>query len=120
MPNSLKCKIKHLCHNRTITESECDRILKALEQEPCEDAISREATLKPYKGLNDEDTICVWLIRKNIEQQPSVNPQKPNAGHWIKYGKLYQCSECKELSCCQGKFCDECGAKMIEPQESEE
>ena len=33
MPNSLKCKIKHLCHNRTITESERDRILKALEQE---------------------------------------------------------------------------------------
>ena len=33
MPHSLKCKIKHLCHNGTITESECDRILKALEQE---------------------------------------------------------------------------------------
>ena len=34
MPNSLKCKIKHLCHNGTITERERDRILKALEQEP--------------------------------------------------------------------------------------
>ena len=33
MPHSLKCKIKHLCHNGTITESERDRILKALEQE---------------------------------------------------------------------------------------
>ena len=36
MPNSLKCKIKHLCHNGTITERERDRILKALEQEPYE------------------------------------------------------------------------------------
>lgn len=34
MPNSLKCKIKHLCHNGTIIERERDRILKALEQEP--------------------------------------------------------------------------------------
>ena len=32
MPNSLKCKIKHLCHNGTINERERDRILKALEQ----------------------------------------------------------------------------------------
>ena len=34
MPNSLKCKIKHLRHNGTLTERECDRILKALEQQP--------------------------------------------------------------------------------------
>lgn len=33
MPHSLKCKIKHLCHNGTITERERDRILKALDQE---------------------------------------------------------------------------------------
>ena len=33
MPNSLRCKIKHLCHNDTLTERERDRILKALEQE---------------------------------------------------------------------------------------
>lgn len=46
-----------------------------------DELISREATLKPYNGLNDEDTISVWLIRKNIEQQPSVNPTK--TGHWI-------------------------------------
>ena len=37
-----------------------------------DDMISREATLKPYKNLNDEDTISVWLIRKNIEQQPPI------------------------------------------------
>lgn len=52
-------------------------VIEALEQEPCEDAISREATLNPYNGLNDEDTVCVWLIRKNIEQQPSIILQKP-------------------------------------------
>lgn len=38
------------------------------------DCISRQATLKPYETLKDDDVICVWLIRKGIEQQPSVNP----------------------------------------------
>lgn len=42
-----------------------------------DDLISRKATLKPYKGLDDADAISVWLIRKNIEQQPSVNTQEP-------------------------------------------
>ena len=37
MPNSLKCKIKRLCHNGTLTERERDRLIQALEQEPCED-----------------------------------------------------------------------------------
>ena len=32
MPHSLRCKIKHLCHNGTLTERERDRILEALEQ----------------------------------------------------------------------------------------
>jgi hypothetical protein len=54
-----------------------------------------------------------------IKALPYVKPQEPKTGHWIKYGKLYQCSECEELSCCQGKFCNECGAKMVEPQEGE-
>lgn len=46
MPNSLKCKIKHLCHNRTITERERDRILKALEQQDTLDKIRAEIMSK--------------------------------------------------------------------------
>lgn len=42
MPNSLKCKIKHLCHNGTITERERDRIIKALEQESILDKVRAE------------------------------------------------------------------------------
>lgn len=42
MTNSLKCKVKHLCHNRTITESERDRILKALEKEDILNKIREE------------------------------------------------------------------------------
>ena len=31
----------------------CKGAIELLEQQPCEDAISREATLKPYKSLKD-------------------------------------------------------------------
>ncbi len=47
------------------------------KQEPSEDCISRQAALRPYDGLKDDDVIAVWLIRKNIEQQKTVNPQEP-------------------------------------------
>ena len=42
MPKSLRCEIKHLCHNGTLTERERDRILKALEQEDVLDKIRAE------------------------------------------------------------------------------
>lgn len=93
--------------------------LPPVNPQPYEDAISREATLKPYNGLNDEDTISVWLIRKNIEQQPPVNPQ-PKTGHWIISPNdcFATCSECG-LSGDKGIFkhyrwCPICGAKMSE------
>lgn len=42
MPKSLRCKIKHLCYNGTLTERERDRILKALDREDVLDKISAE------------------------------------------------------------------------------
>jgi len=101
---------------------------KYAEQEPCDDAISRQATLEPYKVLNDTDTLCVALIRANIMQQPSVRPQEPKTGHWIIdkgsldafYGEVCKCSECGVESIGESDFCPYCGAKMVEPQESED
>jgi hypothetical protein len=61
-----------------VTSDDADALevaIKALEQEPCDDAISRQAVLKPYQTLKDSDTICIWLLRKNIEQIPSVTPK---------------------------------------------
>ena len=31
---------------------------------------------------------------------------------WEKEGDFFKCGNCGELSCCEGKFCPECGAKM--------
>lgn len=46
--------------------------VQVIQQEPCEDVISRKDALEPYKILKDTDTLCVALIRANIMQQPSV------------------------------------------------
>ncbi|MCR5669647.1 MAG: hypothetical protein K6G10_01460 [Butyrivibrio sp.] len=61
------------------------------------------------------------------ENQPSVTPQEPKIGHWIigSYHKYhYICDRCKFVSSeyyAKPKFhyCPNCGAKMVEPQESE-
>lgn len=102
------------------TDSLMEKLIEALEQEPCEDAVSRQAVIDTIyhecSGENlDIDFAKVLLLQRKIKALPSVKPQK--TGYWIKYGRLYQCSECKELSCCQGNFCNECGAKMVDPQE---
>lgn len=73
---------------------------------------------------------------KDIKQLPSVTP-KPKTGHWIE-GQTDNpnihniiCSRCIEGYPSKGhansqytrekfKYCPNCGAKMIEPQESEE
>jgi len=89
MPNSLKSKIKHLCHNGTITERDRDRILKALEQKSCEDCISRQAILDELErchitsGVKNQGTWneCVDSIMRTIGSMPSVQSQKVSS--WI-------------------------------------
>lgn len=58
------------------------KAIKALEQESCEDAISREHTLAEFKRWYfDDKTIirCAELVLKN---EPPANPQS-KTGHWI-------------------------------------
>ena len=79
MPNSLRCKIKHLCHNGTLTERERDRILKALEQEPCEDAISRQDALDCLTATGLKKFDFILDARGKIKNLPSVTPQYTDA-----------------------------------------
>lgn len=50
--------------------------------------------------------------------------QEPKTGHWISRPHIYGvtfCSECGfELKINNTNYCPNCGAKMVEPQESEE
>jgi len=71
----------------------------------CEDCISRQAVLEPYQTLKDSDTICIWLLRKNIEQQPPVTPQS----------KTGQCNSCRWQKDSDGVYRRGIGAESICP-----
>ena len=61
----------------------CNKIIKLLEQEPCDDAISRHEVLsiiECHKNIDGNDAI-VW-IEKEIGELPSVTPQ-PKIGEWL-------------------------------------
>lgn len=111
---------------------------KALEQKPCEDTINREDALMCLTGeIKETDTIETIIARfgRRIRKLPPVTPQ-PKTGHWIRWYEQIdydwdvdyiphcKCSECgKEYDPHSSqfiKYCNECGAKMIEPQEREE
>ena len=80
MPKSLRCKIKHLCHNGTLSEKERDRILKALEQEPCDNCISREHAKQflyyEIERLHDDGLYDCFsrIIDDMYNELPSVKP----------------------------------------------
>ena len=92
-------------------------IIKDLEQEPCEDAISRQAAInaaidgadKWDGGFNREREKC---IREEIEKLSPVTPQ-PKMGQWIFDEVLdhhYYCSECKSMGVNYWDYCPYCGS----------
>lgn len=101
--------------------------IEALQQEPCEDAISREETLK---ALMDEwtefDSELIDSLIGKIKKLPSVTPQ-PKMGKWlpIEYdgyadgSPVWDKWECSECGCEHNgdeesltAFCPDCGRKM--------
>lgn len=101
-----------------------DEAIKVLEQEACEDAISRKAVLDTMSELNaisfyeaqEDSKECYHEIKKTIEAFPPVQP-KAKVGKWISiYGNV-KCSICGNVKDGRsvGKathYCDFCGAKM--------
>ena len=97
-----------------------DMAIKALEQEPCEDAISRDAAI----DLIADFELSMDEVVRGVHALPSVTSQ-PKTGHWIKKGNTLKCPLCgakgadiKDDYCFN--YCPNCGAKMVKPQESEE
>lgn len=113
----------------------CKDILDYLKQEPCEDAISRQAVLDDLEkshmtsGVRNQGTWneCIDSMMRTIRNMPSVTP-KQKMGRWIEhnqYGiKHIECSSCSAWVLSEylvrKSYCPNCGAKMVEPQESEE
>lgn len=103
---------------------------KALDQEPTTkndlgvDAVNREAVL----DLIADYDLSMGQVVKGIHALPSVTPQEPKTGKWIStetkgvryaFWCRYKCSLCGGLSD-RTNFCPNCGARMVEPQESKE
>lgn len=105
-----------------------------IKQQPCEDCISREAVRKMICQNNDKygySDRFHEFTEKCLQLSP-VTPQQ-KIGKWI-FHKPFDdgcknCNECIECSQChiwlghdcyaKTPYCPNCGAKMVEPQESE-
>ena len=117
-----------------ITDKDADEIIKALEQEPCEDCISRQATIEAFqmfRGYEANRTNAEWVdrIETVVKKLPSVTPQ-PKTGHWIDFNgnpveledgipkDSCYCSICdkwlvaSDEYACYGNYCPNCGTKM--------
>lgn len=112
---------------------ECrDYIIKALEKEPCEDAVSRKAVLEMAKSYNTNgwDMYTPLVVdAEDIEELPPVISIRPK-GHWIDTHEHHYYNdgdiETTELrcSCCNETvewdiellhkpyYCENCGADM--------
>lgn len=51
-------------------------------------------------------------IKALISILPTVDAVPIRHGYWIDRDGQYECSECHNISCCKGKYCTDCGAKM--------
>ena len=100
--------------------------IKTLEQEPCDDTVSREAV----KELFQEGSVMEMYYFLGIDKLPSVTPARKK-GKWIdadatilnRQGYLVHeviCSECNGISYFRSmgnkyigaNYCPNCGAKM--------
>ena len=125
MSHSLGAKLSGLRHKGYITDDEYLRLKKALEQQPCGDAISRQAVLDiNFKRIILTTAKPAETIEQKVKALPSVTRQQ-KTGRWIAHSdgiwiKSYECSRCGKVHNTQSDYCEKCGAKMVEPQESEE
>ena len=92
-----------------------DMAIKALEQEPCADAISRQEALNAITMAEVR-----WQAVDNVNKLPSVTPQQ-RTGRWKrisidKYSEhaqyWYRCDKCGKDNFGNTDFCPKCGCKM--------
>ncbi len=112
----IKCYME--CNNAIEEEKffqeDIDILQKAiteLEQEPCDDCISRKELLKCSMRINDN---FVAVSVKDIREAPSVQPERPH-GEWIKMrnGQL-ECNKCYTRQNKALNYCPYCGAEMVQ------
>lgn len=111
-----------------------DMAIKALEQQPCEDCVSRRAV---YEILNDAYFLKIddgAALQESVKQLPSVTPQQ-KMGKWKAFTHsayrgndedgepiwrevtVYHCDLCNRRTVIKEKYCPNCGRKMQEVEE---
>ena len=75
-----------------IDAENCEKIIKALEQEPCDDAISRQAVFEKQYRIDDSATLSTRDVVnvEDIEDLPSVNPQEPKADRGLHLSQRFK------------------------------
>ena len=101
--------------------------IELLKQEPCEEAISRQAVFDINEHHHGQMPNHVnHEIWEEIKALPSVTPQQ-KIGHWIEHKhngiEHIECSECLtwflRSHLLRNSYCPNCGKKMVQPQERE-
>lgn len=101
---------------------------------PCGDAISRQAAIDAMATWDWQELYLPIHFKQLLEDLPSVCTEKTGRWEWVQYDSNpnignWHCSECNRIVCgaiteanpvYAYKYCPECGARMVEPQESEE
>ncbi len=98
-----------------------EETIKALEQEPCEDAVSRQEVLKGYVEIERTDGVEIYSEKavptEYINNLPPVTPTRKK-GRWITFeddwGDITEavCSCCNANGHHKFRFCPHCGAEM--------
>ena len=101
-----------------------DMAIKALKQEPCEDAISRQAAKRiifdEFEGWpSDEEVAQMKMLTKQLDELPPVTP-KQRTGHWILDDRDngITCDQCGcgiyaiDIMDGDPHYCPNCGARM--------
>lgn len=77
-----------------------------------------EITIEKVRELDEIDchfhSALIRIMYKRIgELKAEVKRLEPKRGEWEQVGdNTYKCTNCGEISCCKGKYCPDCGAKM--------
>lgn len=110
--------LRHIAHTmerngHSYYQHIAENAIKALEQQPCEDCISRQQALDCFEQTNTRQG-----AKYAIETLPSVTPQRPK-GKWIEtpvendiVPVVFKCSECGMRVINPYKYCPNCGAEM--------
>lgn len=87
--------------------------IKALEQKPCEDCISRKALLDKKWDVPYDGKYIQVVDVGDIKELPSVTPIRPK-GHWINIDATHsKCDRCGAVfEIVSANYCPNCGCKM--------